>query len=267
MSSSGYIFDITPDRFNQMVIENSSRGPVLVYFWSEKAAPCMKLLPRLVKLADDFNGQFLLTLLNTDRFRSFARERDVMSIPTVQIYVKEAVVNTIHGAFSEAHFRKEIEKWLPGAGMPEVVSTHPGARSRFRQALRKAKRAVGNGEIMTAWSILENLPAEAMDEPEIELLYTHLHLIRTAQFAPGVQELEQYILENPGDFQARFQRASLHLVNDEYDAAIRLFMALKSDRNNGTNTAVRSLIAIFSILGESHPLTRKYSPQVLNKPD
>ncbi len=265
MPPSGYIFDITPDLFNKMVIENSSRGPVLVYFWSENAGPCMKLLPRLVKLADEFNGQFLLTLLDTDRFRSFARERDVVSIPTVQIYVGETVVNTIRGAFSETHFRNEIEQWLPQAGVPQVASSHSGMRSGFHKSLEEAKRAVGNGEIVTACSILENLPAEAMDDPEIELLYTHLNLIRTAQFAPGVEDLEKRILENPEDCQARFQRASLHLVNDEYEEAIRLFMSLHSAGNNDTKTAVRSMIAIFSILGESHPLTRKYSDQVLDR--
>ena len=49
----------------------------------------MMLLPRLVKLADDYSGRFLLTLLNCDQYKTFSKEQGVISIPTVQIYVRK----------------------------------------------------------------------------------------------------------------------------------------------------------------------------------
>ena len=51
MNLSRHTFDARPDNFAQLVLGNSDKGPVLVHFWTPKAAPCMLLMPRLVKLA------------------------------------------------------------------------------------------------------------------------------------------------------------------------------------------------------------------------
>ena len=80
MSRSGHIYDITPEDFNTMVLENSFKGLVLVYFWSQNVGPCMKLLPNLIRLADEFSGRFLLNLL--DRAKSFfCKDKRSMRLP------------------------------------------------------------------------------------------------------------------------------------------------------------------------------------------
>lgn len=41
----------TPANFPRLLLENSARGPVPVYYWSPQAGPCLMLLPRLTQLA------------------------------------------------------------------------------------------------------------------------------------------------------------------------------------------------------------------------
>lgn len=48
-----YIFEANPSNFKTLVLENSEKGPVMVYYWSPRAGPCMKLMPRLIRLADE----------------------------------------------------------------------------------------------------------------------------------------------------------------------------------------------------------------------
>ena len=69
-----YVFDASRENFDGLVLGNSARGLVLVHFWSPKAGPCMVLMPRLVKLATEYGGKFLLVMLNTDELGALARE-------------------------------------------------------------------------------------------------------------------------------------------------------------------------------------------------
>jgi putative thioredoxin len=69
MTNSPYIVVTTPTRFNSLVLENSERGPVMFYYWSPRAGPCMKLMPRLIRLADEYTGAMeqLLEIVRRDR--------------------------------------------------------------------------------------------------------------------------------------------------------------------------------------------------------
>lgn len=75
MTLSRFVFDVTADNFRTLVLQNSDRGPVLVNYWSPRAGPCFVLMPRLVRLCTEYNGRFLLAMLNTDELGPLARER------------------------------------------------------------------------------------------------------------------------------------------------------------------------------------------------
>jgi len=76
-----------------------------VNFWSPRAGPCLMLMPRLLKLAEEFGGRFLLVRLNTDEHGRLARDWGVTSIPTTKVFRHGRVVDTLHGAESETSVR------------------------------------------------------------------------------------------------------------------------------------------------------------------
>jgi putative thioredoxin len=45
MTISLHIFDLKGTESDELVLVNSDKGPILVNFWSAKAAPCMMLMP------------------------------------------------------------------------------------------------------------------------------------------------------------------------------------------------------------------------------
>jgi putative thioredoxin len=110
MSLSRFTFDATADNFRTLVLENSDKGRVLVNYWSPRAGPCMVLMPRLVRLATEYAGRFLLVMLNTDELGQLAREHGVNSLPTMKMFWCGRVVDTLHGAESEPALRKFIDK-------------------------------------------------------------------------------------------------------------------------------------------------------------
>ncbi|TAM44546.1 MAG: hypothetical protein EPN55_10465 [Gammaproteobacteria bacterium] len=105
MAEPRFVFDATPDNFRTLVLANSEKGPVAVNFWSPRAGPCLMLMPRLLKLAKEFGGRFLLVRLNTDEHGRLARDWGVTSIPMTKVFRHGRVVDTLHGAESETSVR------------------------------------------------------------------------------------------------------------------------------------------------------------------
>ncbi len=268
MPRSSHIYDITPEDFNTMVLENSFKGLVLVYFWSQNVGPCMKLLPDLIRLADEFSGRFLLNLLDTDQHKRAARDMGVVSIPTVRFYMRGKVVETIHGAFSAGYIRSIIEKLLAEGIAPNIVSDQAGPNRQFANVLDRAKKLLLQGKAINAAALLESLPREALDTPEIGLVKTHADLIRAAQLAPERQVIVNRIEDDPRDLQSIYQLAALNLVGDDYESALELLISIRNQSRDSSlvDQATRSIIAVFALLGESHPLVERFS-DILNQSD
>jgi putative thioredoxin len=112
MSLTPFVFDAAHENFDDLILGNSMRGLVLANFWSPKAGPCMLLMPRLVKLAAEYGGRFLLVMVNTEELGQRARNLGVTSVPTVKFFLRGEVVHTIHGAESDATFIAALGQFL-----------------------------------------------------------------------------------------------------------------------------------------------------------
>ncbi len=234
-----------------------------MYYWSPNAGPCMMLLPRLVKLADDYSGRFLLTLLNCDQYKAFSKDQGVISIPTVQVYVRGEVAETIHGAYSEGHFRDVIDKFVRGSEGITIGGLSPQKHSQYRAKLDQAKQLVQTGNCLQAAAVLDTLPAEAMRDPEVELLSTHLDLIRTAELAPNIGVLKRTLEGAPDDAVALYQLAACHLVEDD-TALETLSRLLEGSDDSMKAKSHRCMLAIFAILGPTDPVTQRYRPKIMS---
>jgi len=278
MSLSPYVFDASADNFNRLVLENSHRGPVLVHFWTPKAGPCFILMPRLVKLAAEYGGKFLLVMLNTDELPELARRFSVNSVPTVKFFWRGEIAHTIHGADPDSSFREVLDRFIAGdahrAHALGVAAWQSGKPDQARMLLANAAMAEpdnlaiprdlakllwsqGDGE--QALKLLDSLPPEARSAPEIAPLHAHLNLAETARTAPPLAELDARISGNPADLAARYQRAAVLLAADDFDGAmVELLWIARTDRSFRHDIGRTSLLALFDLLGRAHPLTRQY---------
>ena len=100
MTDLKHVIDATGENFHQLVIANSAKGTVLVNYWTPNAGPCFKLWQVLESLSQDYQGRFLLVNVNTDTQKSLARENGITSVPTIKIYQRGTVVESIYGAQS-----------------------------------------------------------------------------------------------------------------------------------------------------------------------
>jgi putative thioredoxin len=278
MALSPYVFDASAENFNRLVLENSHKGPVLVHFWTPKAGPCFILMPRLVKLAGEYGGKFLLVMLNTDELPELARRFGVNSVPTVKFFWRGEVAHTIHGADPDASFREVLDRFIAGdanrAHALGVAAWQSGNVQQARMLLANAAMAEpdnlaiprdlakllwAEGEGEQALKLLDSLSPEARADVAIAPLHAHLSLVETARQAPALAEIETRIARDSTDLDARYQRAALRLAADDFAGAMEDLLAIaRADRGFRRDIGRTSLLALFDLLGSAHPLTRQY---------
>jgi putative thioredoxin len=278
MPAPRYLFDATAENFRTLVLENSDKGPVLVNYWSPRAAPCLMLRPRLIRLATEFGGRFLLVMLNTDVLGRLAREHGVTSIPTVKVFRHGRVIDTLYGAESEnalrdfitRHVVSEAETRLAAAIEAQQRGDLDTAVSRAaeaalaepddpRLALELAKLLMQQGRYAQADDLLHALPPPWRRQPGIRDFAAHVSFVRTAREAPPAAVLEQAIAANPDDLEARYRLSALRLTQDDYEGAMaQLLEIARRDDGYRDHIGRDGLRAIFALLGENDERVRRY---------
>ncbi|HEY9148338.1 MAG TPA: thioredoxin [Gammaproteobacteria bacterium] len=282
MSTENYIFDVTTETFEQYVINNSLHVPVLVDFWAPWCGPCKSLMPILTKLAEEYDGQFLLAKVNIDEQQELALQFGVRSVPTVKLFRHGQGVDEFSGALPESqlrafidqHVEKESDRRLPAIMAQFNAGEQEAALLQLRElrTLEPANRQLVETELemllamkqfSEAQTLLQSLPAELQLEPSIQALHSTLQLQLAASEAPESDELHRRLEQNPNDSEARYQLGVQLTTAGEYEAALQTFLELlRRDRNYGDEAARKGMLMVFDQLGADDELVSRYRRQM-----
>ena len=278
MNQSPSVFDATAANFDTEVLEKSRQTLVIVDFWAEWCAPCRVLMPLLQKLAEDYQGKFSLAKVNTDKEQALAGQWGIRSLPTVKFFRDGKVVDEFLGAQPESVIRDIIEQYLPR----ESDALRAAARSALRdgdaaQALSLLQQALEldpeqlaikldladallhSDKVEEAEKLLELLPLHQREEEAVKALAAKIELARAQQSAPPVAELNKRIAANPDDLASRQLLGAACAAQGDYAAALeQFFEIMKRDRRFEDDVGRRSLLNVFTLLGDEHELVQQY---------
>lgn len=275
-----YIFDVTTANFDQLVLDKSFDQPVLVDFWAEWCAPCKVLMPLLAQITETYQGELLLAKVNCDAEPDIVARFGIRSLPTVVLFKDGQPVDGFAGAQPESEIRKILDQHVvmppPAAADPLQLAQSAFSESHFAEAeallkevltedntnaaalILYARCLAERGELSEARTVLD---AVKSDEHKADLASARAQLTFLAEAAalPDAADLKTRLAQNPQDDEAAHQMAIHHLSRQQYDAALDgLLKLFIRNRSYADGLPHKTLLQVFDLLGNDHPLVTAY---------
>lgn len=252
--------------FQAQVIEKSQETPVVVDFWAPWCGPCRVLGPVIEELALEANGTWELVKVNTEESEALSRQYQIMSIPAVKMFHRGEVIAEFMGALPRTQIERWLEEFLPDErkGSLEEMSRLL-AEGNPEKAIGMLRNFVAEnpemveGRVMLAKALVFQAPDEALD------LVHHIRegdkYFEDAHDIGSLAELMQLTEEGHPKVLEKIEAARAALQGADFDTGLdALIQSIMMDKSYGGEVARRASIAIFHLLGETHPISKKHRP-------
>jgi putative thioredoxin len=278
-AADGLVKDTTTQAFVKDVIEESKRQPVLVDFWAPWCGPCKQLTPVLEKVVRAGKGKVKLVKMNIDEHPAIPGQMGIQSIPAVIAFVNGQPADGFMGALPESQvtaFLERLTKGGIGAETKDLLNAAEAAladgdaataanlyaellaedNSNIQALAGLARAYVQTGAIEQAKQTLAMVPESKRNDSAVTAARAALDLAEQAKTLGPIAELEQKVLADPLDHQARFDLAlALNGKGKRMEALDHLITIVKRDRKWNDDGARKQLVQLFDAWGPTDEAT------------
>ncbi len=261
--------DTTTQGFVKDVIEESKLQPVLVDFWAPWCGPCKQLTPILEKAVKAAKGKVKLVKMNIDDHPAIPGQMGIQSIPAVIAFADGQPVDGFMGALPESQVVAFLERLTKGkvgneeadllkAADQALVEGNPAVAAEIYAEILAADSGnvhalaglarcyVETGALEQAKQTLELVPEAKRNEAPVAAARAALDVAEQAKTLGPLAELEEKVLANGLDHQARFDLAvALNAKGKRTEAADHLLQIVKRDRKWNDDGARKQLVQFF----------------------
>jgi putative thioredoxin len=270
---SPWIVEADDATFQREAVERSREVLVVVDFWAPWCGPCRMLGPMLEALARQFDGQFVLVKVDTDRAPQIAAGFGVQSIPAVYALRDGQLLDFFVGVLPEGQLRAWVERLLPSpaerlaAEARQLQATdRAAAQAKYAEAsaldpnlaaakIGLAELLLAEGRVDEAQAIVAELAKRGFLEPEAEKLQAELHMAAQAGKAVDLEKLRAAAAD-PENLPARLELAQALAAARQFDEALEAALALVQTHERRVAEPARLLMLdVFRLLGDDERVT------------
>ena len=249
--------------FNQEVLEKSKDRPVVVDFWAPWCGPCKFLGPVIEELATQAAGKWELVKVNTDENQEVSRNYRIQGIPAVKMFHEGEIIAEFTGALPKHQIHRWLEQHLPDKRKNELSRILLNTGSTESPKTQELEKFVENnpdfeeGVVALARLITLKDPDKAARlVKNIKPGNPHFSLIEDVL---AIESLTKCTIESDGNLAHKLTDVKEGIKGGDIESAIEgLIEAVMIDKNYCDELPRKSVIALFNLLGNDHPLTKKY---------
>lgn len=276
MSNDVYIFEVSENNFNDSVLLNSGKIPVLVEFMGVWSGPCIMMSDMLSGLAKEFAGQFIFAKVDIDEQPGLRKQYNIENVPTLLIFRDGKAIRTEVGQLSEEDLRavlkdlgifhesdaireqarnKHLAGDTPAAIMllADAIKKDPG---NTRIAMDMVQIFLDIDQFDNAKGLFDKLPEVDKNSDMGKSLNGQLTFAALAAKTEGMDALNKKLLQQPDNHIARFDLAVCQIAKHQYNNALdNLLHIIKKEANFRDGAAREMFIMILNMLTPTQPET------------
>lgn len=270
MDKDAFIFEVGQKSFDQYILLNSHKIPVVAQFLGVWSEPCIVVTEIFSSLAKEFPQQFIFAKVDIDEQEELRKQYNIQEVPTTIVFKDGKIARTEtgpldpeqarallkdFGIFHEADLLREQarEKHMsgdtPGAILllTEAIKKDPGDTLT---ALYMVQIFLDIRQLDQAIGLFNRLPESARQSDMGKSISGQLTFIELAAKTAGKDELVKKLADDEHDHDARFDLSVCLISEYEYSAAAEELFTILADSPDYKDGAARELVITISHLLE-----------------
>lgn len=262
MSKEVFVFEVNQKTFDQYVLLNSHKIPVVVEFMGVWSAPCAAMDALFTGLAKEFREQFIFAKVDIDEQVELRKEHKIENVPTIMVFKDGKLARTDVGELKEAEARELLkgfgvfhesdqmreearEKYLAGdtsAAIIQLTEAIKADPSNARVAMDMVQIFIDINEVEQADGLYSRLPESVRETEMGKALSGQLTFAKLAAKVDDIDSLQSRVMLNPDDHDARFDLSIRQIAQYQYDDAIDHLLGIQKQNPEYKDGAAKEMV-------------------------